>query len=109
MEPTIVQTDHPNRLPSQTCGRLGAPDFSSTSGIMKNSVYTNKTLSCDQKDMFILFKCMLEEGIKPAMVEQIMTLENKFTLKMETLLRHIMVSMTNTQTSHMERVYDCLQ
>lgn len=99
MEPTTFQTDCTNRMCSQTRGRLVVPDFSPTPGTMKNSVHINKTLSWNQEDRFVLLKRMQDEGIKPAMAEQITTLENIFTLIMEILLTQRMVSIANTQTA----------
>lgn len=52
--------------------------------------------------MFILLKRMLDKGIKLTMAEQITTLENIFTLKMENLLIQRIVLIANTQTGHME-------
>lgn len=75
---------------------------------MEDSVYTIKTLSWDQEEKFILLKRMLYEEIKSLMPKQIMTLENKFTVKMETLLTWRMVAIAYTQIAHMDRVYDRL-
>lgn len=59
--------------------------------------------------MFTLLKFILDEGIKPVMVEKMIILENIFALKMEILLAQRMMSMVNTQWSHMDRVYHYLQ
>lgn len=81
----------------QTRGRLRVPNPRLTSVIMKDSKQTDKTLSWDQKKMVTLLNHLLNNRIKPAVTEQIMKLENIFTLKMETLLIQRMFSMAITQ------------
>lgn len=58
---------------------------------MEDSVHTNKSLRWSEKDMFTLLKRILNEGIKLLMTEQITTLGNIFTMKMETLLTQRMI------------------
>lgn len=52
---------------------------------MEDSVQMAKTLSWDQEGLVTLLKRLLDEEIRLAMAEQIMTLEKTFTPKMETL------------------------
>lgn len=59
--------------------------------------------------MVILLKHLLDKGIRPVMAEKITILERTFTLKMKTLLTQRMLAMVNSQTIHVNRVYDCLQ
>lgn len=59
--------------------------------------------------MVLLFKRLLHERIRPAMAELIMTLEMIFTLKIETLLTQRLLAVVNSQTNHIDRVYDFLQ
>lgn len=55
--------------------------------------------------MVSLLKRLLDEGINPAMAEQILALEIIFTLKIKTLLTQMMLSMANCQTTHIDGTY----
>lgn len=84
-------------------------NLSLTLGTIEVSQHIDKSLSQDQEDMVTLLKWLLNEGIKPTMEEKITTLENIFSLKMETALTQRMPSMVNTQTTDMDSIYDRLQ
>lgn len=59
--------------------------------------------------MATLLEGLLSKGIKPAMAEQITTLEIIITLKIEIQLTQRMLSMTNTQIAQMDLMHDRLQ
>lgn len=59
--------------------------------------------------MVTLLKRLLDQRMKPAMTEQIMTVKNIFILKMETLLTQMMPSIANTQSTLIDEIYDGLQ
>lgn len=75
---------------------------------MEDSQQVDKTLSLVQENMITLLQRQLDEEIKLDMTEQITTLENIFTRKMETLLTQRMISTINTVTAHMDRTPDRL-
>lgn len=56
-----------------------------------------------------MLECLLYERFKPALTEQITTLENIFTLKMKTLLIQRRISATNILTTDMDRTQNRLQ
>lgn len=58
--------------------------------------------------MVTLLGSVLYKGNSTIMSMQIITVENSFTLKMETLLTQRFLLMVNTQTAHMDLLYDCL-
>lgn len=104
MKPTTIRTDLQNLMFSHICNCLLAADFSSTSDTIEDPVYPSKTLSWHQEDMIILLKRIVNEGIQMTMAEQITTLENILTVKMEIQLTQRMVTTANTQTAHMNLV-----
>lgn len=98
-----------HRMCSQTRGHSEGLDNSPTPGIIENTYHTEKTLSWDQEEMVTLLRRLLGEWIAQVMAHQITTLENIFTLKIETLLSQRTLALANTQMSHMYRIYERLQ
>lgn len=59
--------------------------------------------------MVTILRRLIDEKIAAVIAQQITTLENSFTLKMEILLRKRTLSRENTHTEHTDRLYDRLQ
>lgn len=94
--------EYMNLICSQTCSRPGASDFSPTTVSMEDSQYADKIDSWEYEYLIILLKWLLDKNVKLAMVEQITTMENIFTLKMKTFLTQRVISGTNTITADLD-------
>lgn len=67
------------------------------------------TLNIEHKTMVSLLNLIPDERIKLVIVEQITTLENIFTLKIQTQVTQRKHSMSKTQIANIDWIYDHFQ
>lgn len=109
METTTSETELLNRIHFKTCSHSETSNICSTTETIETTCHMENTFSLDQEEMVTLLRYILNERMTPVIAQQITTLENSFTLKMETLLIQRTKSMANSKTMYMDRLYDHLQ